>query len=865
MQLCKEVLIIPLKEYQQAVIDDFDRWYGLLQKDKDRIKHAKSDLAIMQDAGISEDGLSAQRAKTTHNLSKIWAEFCKGRNDEKEWKTRNDHAGNSIPHICIKVPTGGGKTRIAAAILKQCVRKQRGLILWMMPSKTIEAQTADILKDKTHPIRQMLDQLTGNRVKIIKKDQRLSKNDLANNLCIMPLTIQSANRQIGSEFLKMNRPNGTLVEFFPAADSRLSIIEEFKNKYPGLDMISENRPSASLKNVIRMCRPVIILDEAHKAASKNFGPWAQFANNLGPSLVVELTATPNEEYSNILCTVTGKDLLAEQMIKKSVVLDSSKLNWQGTLHKAVKQLKKLDTDARKHEKYIRPIMVIRVELTDLKKYDKKDSRIHALDVQKYLTDKLGTPVEQVAIKTSSVNDLKGQNLMTRESPIRYIITHSALMEGWDCPFAYMLVILDNMQSQREHVQLLGRILRQPDIKYTDIESLNECYVYCIHDNVDEVIQWVQRRLYEEGFGHLENYQRPANTSKSKQSRTKRRKPFEALEIHLPKVSHRNSIKDEWVELDYEKHILANIPWDTITTEPSSIKKEALEHRQSTGVKIDIETNKDGKIFDSIENGKNIDPPRLSEWVAILSDMVPNAWHAARIIQEFWRSLNMSPLLIRTNESDLQNIFLDRLKEKIIFHAKTIFKDKIDRSIIKFDMQMSATTFKMPQTYDIDDGIPFLREDKRTYVQQSLFAEVYEDDFKTDPEKRFARYLDEAEAIEWWHRIIAKAKDEYYLRGWKKDRIYPDFVAVFNKKDKRVLRIYETKGTHLGTNADTTYKKKVLEMLSTTFNAGNLTVTGNHILEGEFKIMLEADIDNKIVTGLRKGNPAKALDLKPILP
>ena len=114
-------------------------------------------------------------------------------------------------------------------------------------------------------------------------------------------------------------------------------------------------------------------------------------------------------------------------------------------------------------------------------------------------------------------------------------------------------------------------------------------------------------------------------------------------------------------------------------------------------------------------------------------------------------------------------------------------------------------------------------------------------------------------------MAARNKSEYYLRGWKKDKIYPDFIAVFSRDDKRVLRIYETKGAHLGTNEDTKYKDRVLNLLGETLTAGNMRITGNKVLEGDFKIVLEGDVDNSVQTGIVKGSPATPMSLQPHKP
>ena len=145
------------------------------------------------------------------------------------------------------------------------------------------------------------------------------------------------------------------------------------------------------------------------------------------------------------------------------------------------------------------------------------------------------------------------------------------------------------------------------------------------------------------------------------------------------------------------------------------------------------------------------------------------------------------------------------------------------------------------------------------VQLSLDEPTYNEDFDTDPERTFASYLDDAEAIEWWHRVSAKEQGEYYLRGWKSNKIYPDFIAMFSKKDKRILRIYEIKGSDRD-NSDTEYKEKVLGLLQDNLNAGKLSITGGR-LEGDFKIVFDDQIGNPLITNLHDGKPGKAKDVK----
>ena len=81
--------------------------------------------------------------------------------------------------------------------------------------------------------------------------------------------------------------------------------------------------------------------------------------------------------------------------------------------------------------------------------------------------------------------------------MRYIITKEALQEGWDCPFAYVLALLDKTTASTAMTQMVGRVLRQPDTVSTSIQSLNECYVFCFDQDVQTAVDNVRKGLEEE--------------------------------------------------------------------------------------------------------------------------------------------------------------------------------------------------------------------------------------------------------------------------------------------------------------------------------------------------------------------------------
>ena len=98
------------------------------------------------------------------------------------------------------------------------------------------------------------------------------------------------------------------------------------------------------------------------------------------------------------------------------------------------------------------------------------------------------------------------------------------------------------------------------------------------------------------------------------------------------------------------------------------------------------------------------------------------------------------------------------------------------------------------------------------------------------EAAFAGYLDERAALRWWHRNVAKT--QYGLQGWRRHKVYPDFVfgRITGEGGTQVV-VMETKGLHLQ-GPDTSYKRALLERLSEAFRDERRSGSGELVLEGD---------------------------------
>ena len=484
--------MMELKEYQRRALDAFTQWLETLRE----AKH-QSEAAIK---ALKQTGVDIPDAVRNYPQS-AWDKLRESggiAHTADGYVDRTDEANRSVPHICFKVPTGGGKTLLAASALER-LNRQTGLTLWVVPTKAIYAQTKAALWNREHPYRQSLERASAGRVKMLEKDDAFNRDDIANYLCVMLLMLPAANRQKGKEFLRMFRNSGRYPSFFPEVDDVLGdarLLIEF----PDLES-DGGAVKQSLFNVFKITRPVVVLDEAHKAyGSRNRVANEEFArsiNRLDPRMVIELSATPNRGISNLLVDIEGPDLKKEEMIKLPVQVTSfPNAEWRLTLSHAVEELDRLDAEAKSFEsstgRYIRPIAVVRVERTGRDKRDGKN--IHAEDVREYLIRNLNVPSDAIRVKSAENDELGKEDLLSEYSTVKWIITKSALMEGWDCPFAYLLVMLDNTQAQRAITQLVGRVMRQPHAQLTGRKSLDQCYVYCNNVEVGTVVQQVKKRV-----------------------------------------------------------------------------------------------------------------------------------------------------------------------------------------------------------------------------------------------------------------------------------------------------------------------------------------------------------------------------------
>ncbi|QYH36392.1 DEAD/DEAH box helicase [Salinibacterium sp. M195] len=392
---------------------------------------------------------------------------------------------DAVPHVCYKVPTGGGKTLLACASVKPIMQalpaRKRQAVVWLVPSDAILTQTLDALKDPNHMYRQQLNLDFGSRVEIYSKKELLAGQNfnpatVAEQLSVMVLSYDSF-RSANKEGRKAFQANGAL--------------EPFRTALGPVDVSIENADETALFQVINQLEPVVIVDESHHARSDLS---KEMLRNFNPSFVLDLTATPKKD-SNIISYVDALALKAEHMVKLPVVV-YNKASQTEVIADAIDVRQVLEQAAIAGQaaggEYIRPIVLFQAQpraSEDATSFEKLRAKLV----------EAGVSADQIAIKTADINELKNVDLLSPECQIRFIITVNALKEGWDCPFAYVLASLANKTSQVDVEQILGRVLRQPHTKRHANGLLNTSYVLTSSNDFQATIDNVVSGLNAAGF------------------------------------------------------------------------------------------------------------------------------------------------------------------------------------------------------------------------------------------------------------------------------------------------------------------------------------------------------------------------------
>ena len=817
-----------LKQYQERVVNELKYFLETAHQKRKEVEEQEKELEKV-DKKLRKEllGKLDYVKKTLTSLGKVQLDSCR------------DGLGRSYPRVTLKVPTGGGKTLLAVEAIKTYqslfARKSTGLVVWVVPKEVIYTQTIKHLRDRTHFYRQLLDQLSGGHTIIKEKGETLSQQDVEENLVILFIMIQSVSRNKSREALKVFQDSGGYEDFFPQ-DNRHDLHGQLLKEISNLDAIWHKGEQAqlitSLGNAIRVCRPFIIIDEIHRVFTENA---KNTIDNLNPEMVLGLSATP-QKGMDILSKVSGLELKNEEMIKLDMHIYPPPRPDENDWREMIRQLKArrehlektakayhvdpLENEANEYRnsagEYIRPIALIQVERTG------KDQRgkglVHSEDVKEYLVQ-MGVNVDYIAIKSASKDDISNINLLSRDCPIRYIITKEALKEGWDCPFAYILGIIPHTRSNRSVTQLIGRILRQPRAKKTGIPALDESYVYYTKGDSGDLLEAVKTGFKQEGIEDLMGSVKesdPREESPPKTVGIKEKFKKYNYAFYLP-VWLMIQEDQQPRKFNYHTDIRAHLSFRDFILDDSQLGriKNSLSAERKEDAKKIVGLSEDSKvIFQGGSERKVVLPISKIEMIKDLTrhytEVIENAFLARQLASTAVDTLiaDVGEDALAIHFGHIASLLSKELQTRSEQKEEALFAEHLDKKHLVLGVSNdSKIGYKIPEIDIVNVS------EKRNLYKSYLYEDVDADTLNS-LEQTVADILEKKEKLLWWFRNKV-AKGWYAIQGWREYKIRPDFVvAKRNGTDAiEVVYILESKGDHLKGNPDSVYKKKVMDRMT----------------------------------------------------
>ncbi|MFH1694548.1 MAG: DEAD/DEAH box helicase family protein [Patescibacteria group bacterium] len=683
-----------------------------------------------------------------------------------------DSVFGDVPFVCVKIPTGGGKTLIASHVLEKIMsiilqeKMDKGIVLWFTPSDAIKTQTINKLKDRKDWHRSVIDEAFDNNVKVFSNEEALSisKRDVADNLCIIVASLDAFRKEKSKQKkYKAYQENGALLEHF-----------ENLEEHDYLEKDKEGTVINSLANVVRLSSPLIVVDEGHKATATQIS--TDTLKGLNPAFVIEYTATPLKG-SNVLVDIPASQLKNEQMVKIPIVLESAK-QWQKAVEEGISQRNELEKITKKLKgEYIRPIALLQAQPKS-----KTMKKVTVGELKNFLLEHK-IPEEQIAIKIDNKNELEGVNLFSRKCPIRYIITVNALTEGWDCSFAYVLISVANLGAKVSVEQIIGRVMRMPEAKRKNDDELNRSYVFTSAKNFSEAATQIISGLENNGYTKYDYIKKGGEPASD---------PLES------KKASKIDFKAPFIANGKEKLYFEDLVGEDFELSKQDPKFDFEVHYDSDGKAV-LDIKKDEKWFRGAQQSlklryedKSLTKEELTQWLDRklrfpILEQSDKLTFLKKAIDHQLKDRTMVELSV--NRYPLRDALYDIVKGILEDRAAKTFQ-----SLMKSGSLKTALFEPFPDIITLKRAVP-------AEFNRNLYERI---DSLNKEEQSFVERLDLLPNIKFWVRSREKV-DPFYIQGWKKDKFYPDFIAVTKKG---AIIAIEWKGEDRLSNDDTTYKEEI---------------------------------------------------------
>lgn len=537
---------------------------------------------------------------------------------------------------------------------------------------------------------------------------------------------------------------------------------------------------------------ILIIDESHYASdTKNTKELRDIINadlTLEMSATPKIVPTPQDMKKGIAdyIEVDPKDVIAAGMIKKELIInegldalvDDEKTSQDVVIEAAYIKRLALRQAYQDAGADINPLCLI--QLPDSDAGIAKREVVEAFLADKGITEANG----KLAVWLSQEKSDGLDRISSQDSEVEFLMFKQAIDTGWDCPRAHILIKLRDTKSFTFEIQTVGRILRMPEQKHYDNESLNVGYIFT---NLQTIT--VKKEDYNPNIiKHLKSVRKPIYQPLTLPSYYKSRVDFGDITASFGKVLEK--VFSDYFDLKIEPELMNTVENERklnaagIKTALTAYKEVMLTDKVIEGSQFDNIDGDLNKKIDETTQARLADNDLQDFFNTIVKDHL-NGFSPKRsvptvrmaIYQWFKKYIGIN-YQVNNNAVLIQQIILNNDNREIfttlLSKATGIYKPiKIEEVKAKIEEFTYDWEVKLEEFYN-------QHADEKVDYQLCVYEPCYLSVDRSKPEQDFEKHLEEKvnSHIDWWFKNGESKRDFLgvkYVENNMPQTFYPDYV------------------------------------------------------------------------------------------
>lgn len=393
---------------------------------------------------------------------------------------------------------------------------------------------------------------------------------------------------------------------------------------------------------------------------------------------------------------------------------------------------------------------------------------------KQMTTENGLVAVWLSKQHENLDDIEKNN-----APQEIVIIKQAIATGWDCPRAHILVKLRDNMDETFEIQTIGRIRRMPEAHHYGCDLLDTCYLYTFDEKFTEGVKAALGDALDAKTIFLKNEYKKISLVKEQRSAVSGGKDLRETTKAVAEYFLENNCKTK-ASFETSGFIFSDdIVRKTVSGSAATFNEMNSSNLNEIEFREKLNTHSHGKEFHNRVG-------RLGQELGV------DYGNAVIVINKLFSSkTKYSEKILRLEPKQLYAFVINNFELLKHYMRESMAANLQQQLNFGKTIQKVHKEFLIPQsalfTYDGKNRVQKVYS-KNVYAQYLSSAEK-----RSGPEKKFEKFLEECEAVDWFYKNGDKG-DEYFSlvyfdNGAAQKLFYPDYVVSVKGK----IWICETKG------------------------------------------------------------------------